>query len=301
MHRLYGLACVIAVVATAPADAQAPRLEEVLARAGAYAVNYGRSMPLLAADERADDILRGFGVQSSDTPGMEVAGHTEVRLLRGTVVFEVLPDEKGWQAFRDVYEVNTRVLPGEKERFVDLFRNRTPAAAKEIAAMDQMSQRWLTSQMPGPFNVPAFAMSFLLPKNQPRFSFRRTGEKKVDGEAVWVVTYLETARPPMTTNRVGEEYPFHGELWIEPASGRLVKSKIIVENTTPAQGSMKDTEGFRPRFTIDVVYKLDPALKAWVPVEMKRLWVKATEQVTCEAKYSRFRLITPEDAPRLPR
>ena len=90
----------------------------------------------------------------------------------------------------------------------------------------------------------------------------------------------------------GDEYPIHGELWIEPVTGRLVKSRMIVENLKASpNASQADAERYRPRITIDTAWARDPALKIWVPVEMNELYVKATEQVTCKARYSNFRLI----------
>jgi hypothetical protein len=132
---------------------------------------------------------------------------------------------------------------------------------------------------------------FLFAENQPRFAFRKTGEKKVDAERVWVVAYEETHTPTLAVTSNGEDYPIHGELWIEPASGRVVKTKMIVENLKPARGSQADAERYRPRITIDVAYRADAALSIWVPVEMKELYEKSSEKVICTATYSNFRRI----------
>jgi len=283
-----------------PVAGQAPTLERVLAQAGSYAVNYSRTLPVLVADEQSNENLRGFGVQSSDSPGMEVAGHTEIRLLKGTLVIESRGNEKGWQAYRDYYEVNTRLLHEKNDRLEQLFRDWSPAFAPEISAIADASRRQHLGSVTRVFNVPTFTLMFLIPQNQTQFAFRRTGEKKVDGEPVWVVAFEETKRPPMVTSKTGEEYPIHGELWIEPATGRLVRSKMFVENLKPAEGSQAGSEALRPRMTIDVSYQKDPKLQVWVPVEMKELYEKTAERVNCAAKYSNFRLITPGARPPLP-
>jgi len=66
---------------------------------------------------------------------------------------------------------------------------------------------------------------------------------------------------------------------------------MIVENLKPAAGSQVGAERHRPRMTIDVAFQLDAQANHWVPAEMKELYVKATEQVTCKAKYTNVRLI----------
>jgi len=297
MTRLFGTALVAALLLAPALLAQSPTLEDVLARAGVYATNYSRAIPVLIADERADEVLRGFGVESSNAPGMEGAGHTEVRLMRGTLVIEARGNDKGWQVYRDIHEVNTKTLHPKDGRLEQLFREPTPTAATEIVTIVEASRRWQIGSVPRTFNVPTFAMMFLFPQNQWRFAFRRNGEKKVDGETVWVVDYQETKQPTLVVTNLGDEYPLHGELWIEPATGRLVKSKMIAENTKSLDGTRSGTEVFRPRIIIDVTYKYEPTLKVWVPLEMKQLYVKAAEQVTCAAKYSNFRLITPGTAP----
>jgi len=292
MIRVFGATIVAVLSVASTLLAQSPTLDDVLARAGAYAANYSRTLPVLVADERADEVLRGFGVESSNAPGMEGAGHTEVRLLRGTIVIEARGGGNGWQAYRDIHEANTRVLHPKDGRLEKLFREPTPAAASEIVAITEASRRWKVGSVPRIFDIPVFSMMFLLKQSQHRFAFRRNGEKKVDGETVWIVGYEETTRPAMMVTTLGDEYPVHGELWIEPTTGRLVKSKMIAENVVPAVGTRSGTEVFRPRIIIDVTYQNEPTLNVWLPSEMKQLYVKAVEQVTCTARYSNFRVIT---------
>jgi len=256
-------------------------------------VGDGRSLPVLVADIQTNDILRGFGVVSSDSPSMEVAGHTEVRLLRGTIVIESRGNEKGWQVYRDFYEVNTKPLHEKNDRLEQLFRDWSPAFATEIATIADASRRQHLGSVQRAFNVPTFTLMFLLPQNQSQFAFRKQGEKKVDGETVWVVGYEETKRPPMVVTKLGDEYPVHGELWVEPATGRLVKSKMVVENLKPAEGSRTGTEAFRPRILIEVAYQKDPKLQVWVPSEMKEVYEKSSERVNCTEKYTNYRAITP--------
>jgi hypothetical protein len=288
------LGSVIVVSSSFAQDATPPDLAAALARAAEYATTYSRTVPLLAADERANDVLRGFGVQSSDTPGMEQAGETQVRLMRGLIVMASQDNEKGWRAYRDIYEVNNRGLHDTRERLERILIDSSPAALAQATTITNESRRQYVGSVPRAFNVPTFALMFLFPGNQPRFAFRKTGEKKVDAERVWVVAYSETATPTLMATSNGEDYPIHGELWIEPASGRVVKTKMIVENVKPARGSQADAERYRPRITIDVTYRADATLSVWVPVEMKELYEKATEKVVGTATYSNFRRITPK-------
>jgi hypothetical protein len=282
---------IVVLACAARVPAQSPTLTDVLARAAEYAATYSRTIAVIVADEKAEEVLRGFGVQSSDSPGMEVAGHTEVRIMRGAVAIESRGNEKGWQVYRDIQEVNNRAQHPKNNRLEELFRDTVSTAATELAAIVEASRKWRVGSVPRIFDVPTFSLMFLMQPNQARFTFKKTGEKKVDGESVWVVSYDETKTPTLVVTNLGEEYPLHGELWIEPVSGRVVKSKMIAENVKPVDGTRSGTEAFRPRITVDVVYQKDNALNVWVPVEMKQLYVKAVEQVTCTAKYSNVRVI----------
>jgi hypothetical protein len=289
MRREACLALAILALTASAFAAQAPSLDDVLQRAATYATHFNRTVPILAADERADDVARGFGVQSSDTPGMEVAGKTDVGLLKGTIV--ITSNESGWQAFRDVHEVNTRVIHDRKGQLERLFREGGPASHQAITALNAASRRWQVGSIPRMFNVPTVSLMFLFPQNQPRFVFKKKGEKSVDSVKAWVVAFEETRTPTLVVTSNGDEYPIHGELWIDPDSGRLLKSHMIVENLKPSAGSQTDQERYRPRMTIDVTYQHDEKLDLWVPVEMKELYVKATEQESCKAKYTNFRVI----------
>lgn len=289
MRREARLAVAFLVLTAVPAAAQGPTLDDVLKRAATYASDFNRTVTILVADERADDVARGFGVQSSDTPGMEVAGKTDVGLLRGTIV--ITSNDSGWQAFRDVHEVNTRVIHDRKGQLEQLFRQGGPAAHQEISALNAASRRWQVGSVPRMFNVPTFPLMFLFPQNQPRFTFKKTGEKSVDNVKAWVLAFEETRTPTLVVTSNGDEYPIHGELWIDPDSGRLLKSRMIVENLKPSGGSQADHERYRLRMTIDVAFQRDAALNLWVPTEMKELYVKATEQVSCKAKYTNYRVI----------
>jgi hypothetical protein len=289
MRREARLAVALLVLTASVASAQAPTLDDVLKRAATYALDFNRTVQLLVADERADDVARGFGVQSSDTPGMEVAGKTDVGLVRGTIV--IASNDAGWQAFRDVHEFNTKAIHDKKGQLEQLFREGGPAAQQQIDALNKASRRWQVGSVPRMFNVPTFPLIFLFPQNQPRFTFKRTGERFVENVKLWVIAFEETRSPTLVVTSNGDEYPIHGELWIEPESGRLVKSRMIVENLKPSTGSQSDHERYRPRMTIDVAFQHDATVNLWVPTEMKELYVKATEQVSCKAKYTNFRVI----------
>jgi len=75
MRRETALVLAVLALCASASSAQAPSLADVLRRAAESARAFNRSVPLLAADERADDVARGFGLQGVlDRSGIRSVG-----------------------------------------------------------------------------------------------------------------------------------------------------------------------------------------------------------------------------------
>jgi hypothetical protein len=303
MPNILPLTVVLSLLPVAPAPAgQAPTIEEVLARAAVYTEQYHRTFAVAVADEKADLIMRGFGVQSSDLPGAEaVAGQTKVSLMKGTVAVVAAERTKGWLCFRDVMQVNNKVVHDRKDRLERLFVDSPSTAVAEARRIHAESVRWDVGSVARALIVPTMPLMFLFKQNQSAFSFRKGGEKKAGNERVWVVDYEETRHPTLMTTSEGEDYPIHGKFWIEPASGRVVRTQMIVENLKPATGTMTDSERYRPRITLETIYQADPKLNLWVPAQLKELYDKQAERTTGETTYTNFRLLQVDAAQIVPK
>ena len=107
-----------------------------------------------------------------------------------------------------------------------------------------------TIDVPAP--LPRWATAFLSARNQPHFEFSKVGETKVQGLTVWEVKFRETATPSLWSQ------PIDGSFWLDPSTGRAVRSATAVRGTAP----------FSDEMTVD--YRLDPATALCLPHSLKR-------------------------------
>jgi hypothetical protein len=74
----------------------------------------------------------------------------------------------------------------------------------------------------------------------------------VQGLTVWEVKFRETATPSLWSE------PISGSFWLDPSTGRVVRSAIAVRSKVPFPDDM----------TVD--YRLDPATALYLPHSLKR-------------------------------
>jgi hypothetical protein len=275
--------------------AQAPTLESVLAKAGEYAATYNKATSVLIAEERYEQLLRPYGSTRTDMLAsgamLGQMGTPKLRRTRSEFALVAIREAQAWLAFRDVFEVDGKALRPEKDRLERAF-TQTPdtglAAARALAdaALKHNLGRTLRD-----VNVPTFPLMFLMPRQQAGFAFTKKGEKRVDNATVWVVEYVETQRPAIATMADGSPKPARGEVWVEPTSGCVVKTHLVFDTLDAFPDMKLHPERYSdfPRATIDVTYKLDAALNAWLPVEMEEDYTRRDEVLTCKLTYSNFR------------
>jgi hypothetical protein len=107
-----------------------------------------------------------------------------------------------------------------------------------------------TIDVPEP--LPRWATALLGAPNQPHFEFRKVDETKVQRLTVWEVTFRETATPSLWSQ------PVSGSFWLDPSTGRVVRSAIAVRGEA----------AFSDEMTVD--YLLDPATALYLPHSLKR-------------------------------
>jgi len=99
---------------------------------------------------------------------------------------------------------------------------------------------------------------------------------------VWVIAYDEVGPRTLIRSAQRKDQPAHGRFWIEPATGRVLVSELIVNDR-------------RIRATIDVSFQSEPLLEMLVPVAMReRYEIKPSRSVVeGHATYGQFRRLTP--------
>jgi hypothetical protein len=252
--------------AAAPAE---PRPEDVLAQAGRYVARLEEELAVLVADETYAQALF-LGRDSSAR---------QRRSLVSDVAWVPTGDAFVWAFFRDVREVDGGPVRDRQARLEQLFPSGVTLAARERAGqiLEESARYNLGSRRT--VNCPTVALSFLHPRNQPRFAFRLQGEDAKQGAMTWKVGFTERARPALTRTSRGEDVPARGLLWTEAGTGALVASRL--ELRPPGVGPV----------VIETVYARDDRLGGWLPAEMREAYGSSSsdERVEASARYSAWR------------
>jgi hypothetical protein len=239
-----------ALLSARPAHAPAPKVDEVLRRAGERVVALESELAVTAAKERYAQALLMIGPQSSSP---------ERRELVSDVAWVPTGDALVWAFYRDVLSVDGRPVEGREGRLYELFSGGRAARARDRAQriLEESARYNLGTHRT--VNSPTVALSFLHPRNRPRFRFRAAGSETVEGVPVMNLRFEEVVHPTLTRTAEGangEDIPAHGVLSIGPEAGILVSSELRFD--VPRLGPVQITVRFGPQ----------PRLDAWLPAEM---------------------------------
>jgi hypothetical protein len=267
-----------AASATTVAALQPAPVADVLAKAAAYLADYEKTFSVVVSEEHYAQSFSQRLVQ----PTRYVTTLPVVTRRRATRAEVIMMNvgENAWVAFRDVFEQDGKPVRDRDERLQRLFLQ--PSGQAPVDAMAQAkrivdeSARYNLGSLQRNINVPTMALTYLHRGNQTRSTFTWEGRDDVNGAQAAVLAFAERGLPTVIQSDKGD-LPATGRFWIDPASGRVLKSEIVV------QGTASKTE-------ITVTYGPAPRLSVWVPVSMKEHYaLKAGGEISAEAKYSNFR------------
>lgn len=254
---------------------QQPDVAALLARSAAYLEAYEKAFSVVVSEETYSQELQ-IAPRITTRP---VAGDQTVRKER-TLRSDVLQTSIGqreWVAFRDVYEVDGQAVRDRDTRLQKLFID-TPAQALEQARrIVAESARFNLGALRRDFNVPTMALTYLRASNQPRSAFTVAGRKNIDGVPAVVLEFKERSKPTII-RALDTDLPATGHFWIEPESGRVLKSEISVADRRAAA-------------KITVTYGAVPKLTVWAPILMIEEYT-GPETIRAEAIYTNFRQFT---------
>jgi hypothetical protein len=241
-------------------------------RAHAYVVDYEDHV-------LSSVVLRERYVQRLLDPA---GGLTQERTLLSDYLLFQLPPDEDWYALRDVYDVDGAPQTTRRARIEELFRDWRARRGDIVGLILEESARF--NLAPDVYqrtvNVPTFALRLLRPSSRDDVLFRKIGEEEVGGTLTWVVAYREVGSPTFTGTPDDRDLPAYGSFWIEPETGVVVRSEMTLGNTP----------GSPSRVSIQVTYRLDPALDVWIPVEMRERYdmpdQDATQTIEAVAVYS---------------
>ena len=205
------------------------------------------------------------------------------RTLLSDYLMVQLPDED-WVALRDVYEVDGTTVADRGARMKALVAGPSEQLSSRVAKMAEESAHFnLGDLYYRTLNLPTFALRILRPASRKRMAFEKVGEEQVGEVGAWVVSFRETTGPTFTATPKGADVPAHGRFWVDPNTGTVLRSEMIIGGTRRVSA----------RATITVSYAHDPSLGFHVPVEMRERYDNPRrtkdDVVVALATYSDFR------------
>ena len=269
------------LVAAQPASrAQESSLADVLARATDYVDELHEQLSGMVAEERYEQ-------QSSSREPVGFAGDGLTRrVLRSDFLLVRREDEQRYYGFRDVFEVDGRPVRDRQERLTRLFLDPSLSAERQIQGIRTASARYNLGGVFRTMNTPTFALLFLRLSHKLRFAFERVTDGSpplgldppAASDDVWVLGYTETWPTTVIRGGDGRNLPAEGRFWIEPATGRVIVTELIVDDAAV-------------KATITVRFEPDDTVGHPVPVEMRERYENRRQgsRVDGTATYSRIR------------
>ena len=283
-------ALALALVSALPGWTQEPSLPQVLARATEYVEELHARLSGVVMEERYQQRAssRGFGFGTDSFE--RVTLRSDYLLVR--------PDgSERYFGFRDVFEANGSRVRDREERLVQLFLDGATTVNEQVQGILTDSARYNVGDIQRNTNTPTLALLFLRQSYKPRFEFERVRDRSpslgIDEpdrrSGVWVIAYRETWPTSVIRRRRGGNLPAQGRYWIEPATGRVLVTELVLEDDTVDS-------------LVTVRYEQPEELDHLAPVEMRERYNnrRSGSRVEGTATYSRFRrfrVLVEESAP----
>jgi hypothetical protein len=284
-------------------------VDRILAAARGYLDEYARALSLVVGVERyaqwvVDSEAQVAIAQGGDRPA-----------VRNTVSeFALVRADNDWIGYRDVLEVDGKALRDRQDRLQRLFIEDQPSARAQARKIADESARFNAGAMQRNFNVPTMALYFLQSANAARFRHQLDGYETLDGVRVARLRFQESRKPTIIRTPSGGNMPVGGTVWIEPGSGRILKT--FMEITGEVRLTPADSQSSRggqitartgdfpdrvvPTFArVTVRYTRDEKLGLLLPTEMAEEYQSVSagregspervQRIRCRASYSDYK------------
>ena len=248
------LAAISLVLLRGAAVAQDPlTVDAVTARASAYVESYVEALSNVVMEEEYEQTY----FRASGRPPVQTELVSEFLLMRTEA------DAGQWIGFRDVFEVNGRMLRDRRDRLASLFLGRNANPVARARRISEESARYNLGSAERTFNVPTYALLFLHPQNLQRFRYTEDGRGCAGVDTAWDVTFEEIGHSTMARGYQEISLPASGRFCLDPESGVVYASELQLNH--PRVGRERPATEANARVT----FSLEPRLGLWVPVEMR--------------------------------
>jgi hypothetical protein len=287
-----GVSLALVLGSALPGLAQDPSLWLVLLRATRYVEELHAQLSGVVMEERYEQraTLPAVFARSGNDGYQRVTLRSDYLLVR--------PEgAQRYFGFRDVFEVDGARVRDREERLARLFLDGATSLDRQVQSILTDSARYNIGDVQRTMNRPTLPLLFLRNSYRPRFEFERVGDRTpslgIDepdrrGD-LWVIAYRETAPNTVISRRGGVDLPARGRYWIEPDTGRVLITELVIED--------ENVDAL-----ITVRYEAPEELEHLVPVEMheryhNHLSRSRVEGTATYSRFRRFRVVVEESAP----
>jgi len=250
---------------TLPAQQQTEEIQTILERAAEYVSVYeDRQLGNVLAEEK---YFQRIGNSASN----------QRRTDSDFLIILVGTERMG---IRKVNRVDGRAVKSTEPNLQALMDDSPEGIQKRIRILKDESSQYNIGPIQRNINLPTFALQVVRRDQASRFSFVKRGTDKIHGIEGVELKFQEQRGPTLVHGVKGESLLSSGAVWIEPATGRVLKTEFTVENPysdPKAQGR------------VTVSYAISKSLGILVPDEMTEHYEAARFFVDCTADYSNFR------------
>ncbi len=246
--------------------AQQPATEALIDRAGAYLVDLFPRLTNVVAEEQYQQ---------------QIVNPSKKRSLRSDYLLVRLQDTGNLATFRDVFEVDGKPVRDRDERLLKLFVDSPGTALEQAGNIAREGARHNISNI-GTISNPFLVMAFLQSEYRPRFRFQAPRLDRSMAPDVWAMQFEEFRSPTILKGDGNRDVFSRGRVWVEQASGRVVKTELLL-------GPSDVRRGLTP-IEVIVSFRYDEALDLLVPTEMREFYPNfRLGDVRGVATYGRFR------------
>lgn len=200
---------------------------ELLQRVRAYSERYLATMTSVVAHERFEQNISDRRNRSRSVD------------LRSDVLTLRLPGSGEPVWFRDVYEVDGRPVRDREQRLLRLLESNAPGALDAMRTIAAESARFNLGRVPRTTNVPDLVFSYLVaPPGHVALSSARTAT--LEGQRLMVLRFEEAGTPTVVRTASGSDTAGRGRIWVEPATGDVVRSEVTLGDVTSSATTTVD-------------------------------------------------------------
>jgi hypothetical protein len=270
-----GVLAALWMLAASSQPQSSPELISVLQRATEYVTQYEAELGNLIGSE--EYVQNAVWIAPTTRGGTTVAKRMQRRVSSDFLMIQVGPE---WAALRKVNRVDGSKVKETEPAFEDAFDNSPEANTKRLEAMKTESTRHNIGDIIREINLPTVALKVLREGEVSRFAFERAGSSKIEGIQTWALRFHELTSPTLVIGANGQFLYSNGTLWIEPETGRVLRTEFNVENRFVPS---------RVKARVVVTYAAGKDMKVFVPSLMNEHYESEFNTIDCQAFYSNFR------------